>query len=197
MYQGWRETLAMFLWWVRFPSSPQKLLLFIIKKEMEYLKYFWGFMLFVFISYISFVWIKYGIQRSISDSYYKLSKKLQPLFVFFCWGFAFPAIVIGVTLTDNFLMFLAGTGICFVGAAAAFKENLTKIVHMIGAYGGVFFSQLSIALDFKMFYVNIIFITIAIIFEILSYMKKMNNKIWWQEILAFLSIVFVFYCNLF
>jgi len=115
-------------------------------------------MLTVFVSYVSFIWIKYGVQRSISDSYYRLPKNLQPLFTLFCWGFAFPAIIIGVDLTDNFLMFLAGAGICFVGAAAQFKEELTKGVHMIGAYGGVLFSQLAIAINFHMYYMNVIFI---------------------------------------
>jgi hypothetical protein len=148
-------------------------------------------MLTVFVSYVSFIWIKYGVQRSISDSYYRLPKNLQPLFTLFCWGFAFPAIIIGVDLTDNFLMFLAGAGICFVGAAAQFKEELTKGVHMIGAYGGVLFSQLAIAINFHMYYMNVIFILLAILFEVLGYYKIMKNKIWWQEILAFLSICYV------
>ncbi len=158
---------------------------------MNYMDYSFITMLTVFVAYVSFIWIKYGIQRSISDSWYRLPEKEKPLFTLFCWGFAIPAIIIGTTLTDNFLMFLAGSGIAFVGAAAAFKEKMTKTVHMIGAYSGVAFSQLSIAFDFHMYYMNIIFFSIAIILEILGYFKIIKNKIWWQEILAFLTIVYV------
>lgn len=168
---------------------------------MTYLTYlFWG-MLAVFVSYVAFIWIRYGVQRSISDSYYRLTEdpKMPPLlaqslFTFFCWGFAFPAMIVGLTLTDNFLIFLATGGIMFVGAAAAFKQSLTKEVHMIGAYGGVAFSQLSIAFDFHMYYVNVIFIIGALALQILSIKKigLVKNPVWWQEILAFGSIIFVF-----
>lgn len=158
---------------------------------MNYLDISFLTMIAVFVSYVSFIWIKYGVQRSISDSYYRLPKNINFLFTFFCWGFAFPTIIIGVDLTDNFLMFLAGVGICFVGAAAAFKQELTKTVHIVGAYGGVLFSQLSITFDFHLYYINIIFFALAILFEALGYFKIMKNKIWWQEILAFMSIVYV------
>ena len=145
------------------------------------------FMLIVFISYVSFIWIKYGIQESISDSYYVLPNNLKLLFTLFCWGFAIPAIIVGVNLSDNYLMFLAGAGIGFVGAATAFKEKMTRTVHMIGAYSGVAFSQLSIAIDFKMYYVNILFIVLSLI--IIAY--KIKNHIWWLEILAFSIICYV------
>ena len=153
-------------------------------------------MVFIFIGYLSFILIKYGVLPSISDSWYVLPKKQQLLFTFFCWGFAMPALIIGVELTDNFLMFLAGSGICFVGAAAAFKENLTKSVHYGGAYVGVVSSQLSIAFDFHMYYVNII--SIALTLLLLLFRKKLNNNnIWWQEIVAFTSICYVLGLQLF
>ena len=157
---------------------------------MDFIHFLNFMMLTVFVSYISFIWIKYGIQRSISDSYYRLPRNLQPLFTFFCWGFAIPAIIIGTTLTDSVLMFLAGSGIAFVGAAAAFKQKMTKTVHMIGAYGGVALSQLSIWINFKMWYITIGFLVLAIILQLFS---KKIEQIWWQETLAFLSICLVFF----
>lgn len=172
---------------------------------MEYLTYLFWTMLSVFVSYVAFIWIRYGVQRSISDSYYRLTEdpKMPPLlaqslFTLFCWGFAFPAMIIGLTLTDNFLIFLATAGIMFVGVAAAFKgDKMTKEVHMIGAYGGVLFSQLSIAFDFHMYYVNVIFIVGAVLLQILNIVKikkvsLVKNPVWWQEILAFGAIIYVF-----
>jgi hypothetical protein len=81
-------------------------------------------MLAVFFSYVGFIWKKYRVLVSISQSYYRLPKNLQILFTLFCWGFAFPAMIIG----SNGLMFFSGGAICFVGAAAAFQEELTHIV---------------------------------------------------------------------
>jgi len=155
-------------------------------------------MLTVFTSYIAFIWIKYGVQRSISDSYYRLPKSLQPLFTFFCWGFGLPAIIVGTTLTDAPWMFLAGAGICFVGVAAEFKKKLTKTVHMAGAYGGVALSQLAICINFKMWYLTVGFVIIAGILQIINhYNKKFKTCVWWQEILAFITIIIVFTVNLF
>lgn len=171
---------------------------------MNYLDVSFCTMLSVFVSYVAFIWIRYDIQKSISDSFYRLIEDPkvpnvigQSLFTFFCWGFAFPAIIIGVDLTDNVLMFLAGAGICFVGAAAAFKgDSMTHSVHMIGAYSGVLFSQLAIAFLFKMYYVNIIFILFAIL--ALVFRKKLkDNQVWWQEIAAFASILYVYAVKLY
>jgi len=141
-------------------------------------------MLVVFVSYVLFIWIKYGVQESISDSYYRLPNNYNFIFTLFCWGFAIPAILAGNTL----LMFLAGSGIAFVGAAARFKEIMTKQVHMIGAFCGVIFSQLSIFFDFKMWYINVVFIVGALIIILLK--KQIKNYTWWIEILAFSLICY-------
>jgi len=164
---------------------------------MKHLIFSYLMMLLVFLSYVVSIAIIYGIQRSISNSYYKLPSKYNFLFVLFCWGFSFPAIIIGVELTNNFLMFLAGAGIGFVGAAAAFKEKMTNSVHMTGAYSAVALSQLSIFYDFHLYYINVIFIVGALLMEILSYYNKLKNKIWWQEILAFISIIITYTIKLF
>ncbi len=87
-------------------------------------------MLSVFVTYVGGTSLKYGILGSISETYYRLPKNKKFLFTFFCWGIAFPAMIIA----SKPLMFFASAGICFAGAAAAFKEKLTHDVHMIGAF---------------------------------------------------------------
>jgi len=76
-------------------------------------------MITIFVSYVAAIWIIFGVQKSISASYYKLPKKWKFLMTLFCWGIGFPAMIIG----QSIWMILAGAGICFVGAAAAFGEN--------------------------------------------------------------------------
>lgn len=151
---------------------------------MNYMIFLFSTMLFVFFGYISYIWYKYGVLPSISESYYRLPTKINILFTLFCWGFAFPAMIMGNELTDNFLMFFATGGIMFVGASAAFKQKLTNTVHMVGAVIGVVFSQLSIAFDFNMYYLNLLFIASAGII----FLTKSKNSTWWIEIVAFIIL---------
>lgn len=134
----------------------------------------------IFLSYLLFVSIRYGAQSSISMSYYVLPKNLRPLFTIFCWGFAMPAIILG----SSALMFFAGAGIAFVGAACQIKNELTKRVHMIGAYGGIGFAQLVIVLNYDMWYLSALFFLSIPFFK---YVVK-SNWILWVEIVAFTSI---------
>lgn len=142
--------------------------------------YSFSLMLLVFVSYVAIIWAKYGVLPSISDSYYVLPGNWKIFFTIFCWAFAFPAIIAGGTA----LMFLAGAGIAFVGAAAAFQEKLTKTVHYAGAIWGVLFSQLSICIDFHLYPITIGFVLLSG----LLYLLKVKNLTWWVELLAFSAI---------
>lgn len=159
---------------------------------MTYIPVFYTILLTVFVSYVFYIWTKYGVLPSISESYYRLPKKLKPLFTFFCWGFAFPSMILG----SSSLMFLAGAGICFVGAAAAFQEKMTHDVHMLGAGVGITASQLAIIFQYDMWPISATFVGLSLL--MLIFKGKINNKhIWWIEILAFTSICIVLGINLF
>lgn len=140
------------------------------------------FMMVVFISYVLYV-SKDGILPSISASYYEFPDKYRKSFTFFCWGFSFPAVILGIILANSVLLFLGGIGIMFVGAAAASREKLTHEVHNLAAVLGIIFSQLAIMIDFKMWYVSAIVALLSIIVAILK-----KNSIYWIEIIVFLSI---------
>jgi hypothetical protein len=149
-------------------------------------------MLSVFVGYVSWIWARYGVLPSISDSYYHLPKNLQPIFTLFCWGFSLPAIILG----SSGLMFFAGAGIAFVGAAAAFKERMTMEVHVAGAMAGVIFSQLAIWLQYGLWPLNLIFLGIGLPLYLTRFIKIKGkeicpNRTWWVEILAFLLICIV------
>lgn len=146
-------------------------------------------MVTVFISYVSYIWIKYGVTKSISDSFYYLPANRQYLFILFCWLFSVPAIILG----DSLIMFLAGSGIAFVGAAAAFKQNkMQHWVHMVGAYSGVTLSQIAIWNNYHLWPINIVFIVLSLILLYLN----VKNKIWWIELLSFGSICYALGINL-
>jgi hypothetical protein len=134
----------------------------------------------VFFAYVLFIWIKYGRQKSISESYYALPDKLRPLFTLFCWGFAFPAIIIG----SSGLMFGAGAGICFVGAACAIRQPMTRKVHLTAAISGIVFAFLAIIFQYHMWYLAAAYVALAP----LIYIWDKKHFVWWIEIFAFLAI---------
>jgi hypothetical protein len=143
----------------------------------------------VFFSYISYVALKYGIQKSISDSYYQLSNSMLWLFTVATWGYAIPAIMIGVSFSP--LAFLAGAAICFVGAAPMFKDSkMTNQVHTTGAVIGIIAIQAFIFLILNP-YITYMFIGLSLITLLIPYLRQ--NKLWWIEVFAFLSLTYTYY----
>ena len=162
---------------------------------MEYLIYVYFTMIAIFYSYVGYIWIKYGVIPSISDSWYHLPEKQRLLFTLFCWGFAFPAAIIGFTISEGnpfqFLMLFAAGGIIFVGAAPDFKKerNLDRKVHYTAALVGVIANTLYLFLTFPKLW---IYPTIFVIGSLLIYVLRHKlNEIWWIEILSFTSFVVV------
>lgn len=143
-------------------------------------------MLSFFFGYCGFIYFRYGVQSSVSESYYRLPRNLQWLFTIATWGYALPAIIIGLQLTDNGLVFLAGAGIAFVGASPAFHSlGLEKTVHTVGAIVGI------TAMQIFLYVVGFWWITLA--FAVVSglmfvWKRTYSHYIWWVEIAAFVSI---------
>lgn len=147
-------------------------------------------MITIFTTYITFLIVKEGILPSISESFYRLSGNYKWCFTLFCWGISIPTIIIGNTL----LLFIAGSAIAFVGAAASFKDKLTNTVHSVGAVIGILFSQFSIFWDFNLLIVNLI--TVGLITSIYVFREVIKNQIWWIEIVAFCSLIYTLYLQL-
>jgi len=160
------------------------------------------FSLAIFLAYIGFIWVTYGIQPSISESYYDLPGKQKYIFTLVIWAFAIPVMIVG----DNIWFFLAGSLICFVGAAPAFRDedegNMRMIwnapknklepmpdrsteywIHMIGAYGGTILGIAGLLIGYHQYAT----VLVALLAAVIIYWKA-SNKIWWLEILAFTTI---------
>jgi hypothetical protein len=140
----------------------------------------------IFVTYVIFIWIKFkGPLSSISESWYKLGEPLNVLFTLFCFsiGIMMPFHIVG---TVPIFFFLSGAGLCFTGAAAMFKDdNITSIVHMIGATICVIGGLLGIGVELGHWIPTIIFIISASLLRLL----KVKNNIWWIEIVAFACIL--------
>lgn len=139
-----------------------------------------------FFSYITFILLKYGVKESVSKTFYSLPPQHRYLFTLYCWSFSVPVMILGGSL----LMYLAGAGIMFVGATPAFKDTkITNRFHTIGAAVGITFSQIAIFFDYRLWYLNIIFIVSSAL--MLLFTKKLkDNHLFWIEILAFLIITY-------
>lgn len=125
---------------------------------------------------------RFGILPSISDSWYSLPTNQNFLFTLFTWGLGIPMFLYG-----NIWFALSGVGLSFVGAATMFKmkEGLTSEVHYTGAVMGIFCALIGIASMYQNFLPLALFLMSAIAIQI----SPSSNKLWWQEIAAFIAIL--------
>jgi len=143
----------------------------------------------VFVAYVAYIWGKYGVQKSISESYYVLPKKENWLFVAFCWLFAFPAMILG----SSYWMLLAGGGIVLVGAAAAMHTFPTRFWHLFGAIGGMVLGGLAMIFQFHMWYMAAAVVALAL----LSILLDKKHAMWWTELIIFTAISIVLGISIF
>jgi len=142
-------------------------------------------MVLVFFGYVIAMTLIHGVQKSVSESYYRLPRKLQWLFTIITWGYAIPAIIIGLEVTGNGFVFLSGAGICFVGAAPAFhKIGMERTVHTVGAITGIG-AMLSFLIAMGWWVLVVLFAALCGLF----YLIDKKNIVWWVEISAMLVLI--------
>lgn len=141
----------------------------------------------VFFIYIVGIWAIFGVQKSISQTYYTLNENLKNsgvIFIIWLWLWLFPLFV----FAPNDWFRVAVMVEAFVGAAAAFKmSNLSKNVHNISSYAGILVAQVGVGIMLGRMW----FVLYPVCFLAISAGLKfggVKNFIWWAEIIAFLSI---------
>lgn len=136
--------------------------------------------------YLFYISGKYGIQKSISETYYTIGKKWWFTILLYSW--MLPLIIVGLELMDSPYIFLGGAAIMFVATAPAFKitETTERKVHMVGSYLGVGLTLLSVAFDFN--YYILAGLVALMYLLLLTEVIKLKNKIWWIEIFTYLLI---------
>jgi len=133
-----------------------------------------------FISYVLYVYINYGVLKSISDSYYIIKHK--SLFTFFIWGLTIPMLFFS---SGHGLLFFGAAFICVVGIASGFKETMEGRVHVFFTNAGILLSYLSLWFDYHMWYLVVLFL----LFTIPSFIIKYKNHTWWIEVVAFTLVL--------
>lgn len=138
------------------------------------------FSITIFSLYLGYVIDRYGVQKSISMTYYLLPVKQKYLFTLALWGFAIPVMIVGNTP----LLFFAGALIGVVATAPMFQGSKMEFyMHMSGAYGGIILAYLSLIIDFQMYYFAAGVLALCIVLY-----KYAINYIFYIEVAAFLSI---------
>lgn len=147
----------------------------------------WGISVTTFWAYTSMIVFRFGVQKSLSDSFYRLGgwKGQGWMFYAMCmivvFTLAFPAFEYTKSETQVHV-WLSLVGLLLVGIAADFKDKEVKLKHYAGA--GVCFlcSQLWNFIETP--YVIIPFVTLT---AGLLIAKKDKNWVWWVEMAAFVS----------
>jgi hypothetical protein len=150
----------------------------------------WIVMNAIFASYVLSIALIYGVQKSISESFYALPKKWNFLFTLAMWGFAFPAAILA---NGDPFMFFAAAGIVFVGAAAPMHEPFVRKVHLTAAIGGISSGELSIILVHNHWEIT----ALSAILFLPFFLFSRKTCIWWGEIIAFAGISYEFYLQYF
>lgn len=141
----------------------------------------------IFLIYVTYIVIKFGVLSSISDSWYVLEANKRNsgvLFTFFCWSLGF--LMFFQTTGETGLFFLSGAGICFTGAATMFKttDAHTKQIHFGGAIACIIGALIGLYIEYHL----LIPILLFVVGTILTYIFVKRNTIWWIEIISFASI---------
>ena len=133
----------------------------------------------------------HGVQPSVSDNYYV--SKHPWTFTIAMWTVAFtmlPPMLSATTETFQFTAFLSCAGIAFVGAAAAYKQQLTNTVHIAGAITAALFAIIwayTICPPLP---------TIAILTAVYILLAVRRHKIYWAEVTAFAMTYLTFFVSL-
>ena len=138
----------------------------------------------IYLSYNIFIVIMFGWSlNSISESWYRLEGWKKILFTLFC--FSLGGLMIfqenGTAVFPFF--FLSGSGLCFTGAAMAFKDKPDSIVHSIGAYTCIFSGFLGLFFQEQEYIPFLLFLLLALL------ASRMKNKTYWIEQAAFITLM--------
>jgi hypothetical protein len=125
----------------------------------------------------------FGILPSISNSWYKLPDNRKRLFTYFCLSIGLLMMYHG-----GISFFLSAAGLTFTGIASEYESkggSHTNIVHFVGAGVCIVSALLGLVFEYQMIIPILSFVTLTVI----AFLLKIKNKLWWLEIIAFLSIM--------
>ncbi len=148
--------------------------------------------------YLIYVYWRHGMTKSISETYRKLIGWERPLFTITMWAVAIPIMIVGIESVPNnwpeVLFFLAGFGICLVGASPAFWTNKMELTaHLIGSYGGIGMGMIACVL-YLFSPLTVILVSLYTAFaasQMLTTKLRIKHHIYWIEVVALLVICII------
>ena len=144
----------------------------------------------VFALYLIVMAKLHGIQPSISDNYYVSRHPWTFTLVFWLVAFSMlPPMLSATSETWQFTAFLACAGIAFVGAAAAYKQQLTNTVHIAGA------ATAGLMAIVWAYTICPPLPTIAIITAAYLLLSKPRHKVYWIELTAFVMTYLTYFIH--
>jgi hypothetical protein len=135
-----------------------------------------------FTSYIIFLVKTFGVIPSISESWYRLKPETNLLFTLFCFSLGLPMFFQSNGSSD--LFFLSGSGLILVGVAVRFKKSYECKMHYAGGAAAIAGALLGLWFEENIWWPAFMFI--SVLFYV--YFSKIEEKIWWIEIAAFVII---------
>lgn len=135
-----------------------------------------------FLLYVAYVTKRFGSLYSVSDSWYLLERG-NPLFTVFCLAIGIPMFL--QSSGHSTFFFLSGLGFSSIGLVALFERAFKRCVHYSGAAAGVFGSLMGLWCDSGFWWSFPIMLASIMV---ISFWKKIENKIWWTEMSAFVII---------
>lgn len=150
--------------------------------------------------YLLFVHVKYGMSYSISASYRYLQGWEKVLFTLTMWAVAIPIMILGIDSVPNnypeILFFLAGAGICLVGASPAYWSGKMELTaHLIGSYGGIGFGMIACVL-YLFSPLTVILVSLYAAFaasQMLIKKLQVKNYVYWLEVVALIVVCSILY----
>lgn len=137
-----------------------------------------------FFLYTGYITLRFGVIKSISESWYLLPKNQRVLFTLFIWSMAIPMV-----MYETSLFFFSGASLAFVGAATMFKDDvMTKVIHYLGAVLGITLASIELALNGIMYPIIIGLLSVLIFGGF-----KINNRIYWIEVICSICLIFGIY----
>lgn len=140
-----------------------------------------------FLLYVAFVWGKYGIQKSISISYYEWPTDEKFLFRLFIFILSSAIIISGIGWHIKTFL-ISGLLLSFVGIFSNINIKWIYRLHMIGAIGGILACFLGIILiSLPIGLISAVTALIGFLLVILFGNRK--NIIWDIEVICFSTLM--------
>jgi hypothetical protein len=140
-----------------------------------------------FLIYVAFIWGRYGIQRSISISFYDLPMDYKIIFRLFIWILSAAIFLCGIGW-ENPLFFISGPLLSLVGIFTRIKVKWKYVIHMIGAIGGIISCFVAVMMcDLKL---GVITCFASILgFMLAFFFGKKEHMIWNVEVVCFATLM--------